>query len=936
MSEPATDTGLFPYYNGGRRRAASGSFPLVANSVGMAAGASGTDRMGAADAGLRADIRRLGQQLGDALVRQHGQGLIEAVERVRILARRLRTAQAGVSRELTELLQEVDPEQTVLLVRAFTHYFHLANVAEQVHRVEDHRLEDPASEKGFAQTLASLVEAGIPAEEVISLVDRAALKPVFTAHPTEATRRTVLEKLAEIAQTVSDRSDPRTSPAGRARIDRRVDELIEAVWQTDEIRTERPTPIDEARFVRRYLEQTIRHALPPLLDDIAAAVRAVGGEADAGHSPIRFGSWVGGDRDGNPNVTPEMTGAVMAQQRRAALDILIAEVEGLAAELSVSTAAAEASDELKAFIDRRREDCRENLDSTHQNEPYRQALTIVRRRLAEARDGGPLAYPSPRELAADLALLDASLRADRGLLMARGRLARTRGLAAAVGFHLAALDIRQHTDHHHRAIAALTGRLGLDYASLDRAGRTRFLIEDLSGGRPVAPRSGAAEDEALELFEAMRELIDEHGGQAVDSYIISMARGADDVLAPVMLAREAGLVDPARGVARIGFVPLFETIDDLRRIGPVLEELFSAPPYRRLLELRGGAQEVMVGYSDSNKDGGITTSQWEIHKALLTIRDAARRTGIRIEVFHGRGGTIGRGGGPTHAAILGQPYGALDGVIKLTEQGEVIAEKYGMAGLASQHLELALSALVEASLARRGPHHAVGDVRRWHRVMDSMSEASFAAYRRFAEAPGMAEYFIASTPVEELSLLNIGSRPARRSPQGSGLANLRAIPWVFGWTQSRQIVPGWYGVGSGLEAAFEAGLEADLAEMHREWSFFRTFVSNVEMTLAKTDLAIARHYVDNLAPARRRGVFEMIAEEHDRTVGALRRVTKTGLLADRPLLRRSLAVRDPYLDPLNVLQVELLKRFRAGDPERYRRGLLLTIYGIAAGMRNTG
>lgn len=899
-------------------------------------GASGADPLEVVDAGLRADIRRLGRQLGETLVRQHGRELIESVEQVRILSRRLRLAQAGVSRELAELLQGVDVEQAIRLVRAFTVYFHLANVAEQVHRVEDRRLEDPASEKGFAETLASLVEAGIPAEDIVSLVNRAVLKPVFTAHPTEATRRSVLEKLAEIAQAAADRSDPRTSPADRARIDRRVDELIEAIWQTDEIRIERPTPIDEARFVRHYLDQTLREALPGLLDDITAAVRSIGGETDPGHGPIRFGSWVGGDRDGNPNVTLEMTRTVLAQQRRAALDILAAEVESLAAEMSMSTEVAGASGELAAYVDRYREAYRESLASAHQNELYRRGLTIIHRRLADARDGGPHPYSSPRELADDLALFDASLRANRGLLLAQGRLARLRGLAAAVGFHLAALDIRQHTDHHHRAAAVLTERLGLDYASLDRRGRTRFLIEDLSGVRPIAPPGGGAGDETIALFELLAELLDEHGDQAVDSYIISMAQGVDDILAPVMLAREAGLVDPSRGVARLGFVPLFETIDDLRRIGPVLEELFAAPPYRRLLELRGGAQEVMVGYSDSNKDGGITTSQWEIHKALLTIRDTARRTGIRIEVFHGRGGTIGRGGGPTHAAILGQPYGALDGVIKLTEQGEVIAEKYGMAGLAAQHLELALSALVEASLARRTPDHAAEDVRRWHRVMDLVSEASFEAYRRFAEAPDMAEYFMASTPVEELSLLNIGSRPARRSPQGSGLANLRAIPWVFGWTQSRQIVPGWYGVGAGLEAAFEAGLEADLAEMHREWSFFRTFVSNVEMTLAKTDLSIARHYVNNLVPARYRGVFEKIAEEHDRTIGALRRVTKSGLLADRPLLRRSLAVRDPYLDPLNVLQVELLKRSRTGDPEQYRRGLLLTIYGIVAGMRNTG
>ena len=434
----------------------------------------------------------------------------------------------------------------------------------------------------------------------------------------------------------------------------------------------------------------------------------------------------------------------------------------------------------------------------------------------------------------------------------------------------------------------------------------------------------------------LRDLLDEHGDHVVESYIISMTRGLDDILAPVLLAREVGLVDPARGVARLGFVPLFETIDDLRSIGPILEDLFLVPGYRQLLELRDNTQEVMVGYSDSNKDGGITTSQWEIHKALLTIRDLSARTGIRLEVFHGRGGSIGRGGGPTHAAILSQPYGTLDGVVKLTEQGEVIADKYALAGLASQNLELALSALVEASLARRTPDHAIEDVRRWYRVMDLMSAASLRAYRSFVEEPGMVDYFTTSTPVEELSLLNIGSRPAKRDGRSIDLNNLRAIPWVFGWTQSRQIVPGWYGVGSGLEAVFAVGGGEELARMYGEWPFFRTFVSNVEMTLAKTDLSIARHYVDNLVPARYRGLFEMITEEYSRTIATLRRVTRTDLLADRPLLRRTLAVRDAYLDPLNVLQVELLQRSRSGDPQEHQRGLLLTMSGIAAGMRNTG
>ena len=889
-----------------------------------------------ADAALRGDIRRLGRQLGQTLVRQHGQELLDSVERVRNLSRRLRSAQVEVSHELAELLRGVDLEHALHLVKAFTVYFHLANVTEQVHRVDDLNAEGHTPERGFEESLIALVESGIPPAEVVSLVHRTVLKPVFTAHPTEATRRTILAKLSEIADATAARSNPRTAEADRSRIDRRVEELIEAIWQTDEIRDVRPNPIDEARFVRHYLVQTVQEAIPDLLDDIAAAVRSVGGgDLSTDSSPIRFGSWVGGDRDGNPNVTPAMTRTVLSQQRRTALDLLIAEVEALAAELSAGAGVTPVSDELVAFIDRGREAYRDALQSTKDRESYRQGLAIVHQRLVDTRDGGTRAYGSPRELLDDLAVFESSLRENRGVLQCRGRLARTRLLAATIGFHLAALDIRQHTDHHHRAIASLTRYLDVDYPGLDREGRTGFLARELAGTRPVAPPGNDAGDETMELFRMLRELLDEHGDQAIDSYVISMAQGVDDVLAPMMLAREVGLVDPVRGVARLGFVPLFETIEDLRLIGPTLDRLFEVPAYRRLLDLRGGIQEVMVGYSDSNKDGGITTSQWEIHQALLAIRDVSRRSGVRIDVFHGRGGSVGRGGGPTHAAILSQPYGALDGVIKLTEQGEVIADKYGMAELAYQNLELALSALVEASLAHRAPHHAVEDVQRWYEIMNLVSSAAFETYRRFIDEPGMVEYFTTSTPVEELGLLNIGSRPARRSRDG-GITHLRAIPWVFGWTQSRQIIPGWYGVGSGFAAAFEAGTGAELARMYREWPFFRTFVSNVEMTVAKTDLSIARHYVDNLVPEERRGMLGMIASEYARTVANLGRVTGADLLADRPLLRRTLNVRNPYLDPLNVLQVELLKRSRAGDPEKYQRGLLLTINGIAAGMRNTG
>ena len=888
------------------------------------------------DAGLRSDIRRLGRQLGATLVSQHGPELLDSVERVRTLSRRLRHEQADVSRELSSLLQNMDLGFAVQVVRAFTVYFHLANIIEQVHRVEDLNVEGHTPEQGIEECLIGLVETGISPNEVVTLLNRVTLKPVFTAHPTEATRRTILEKLTEIAQATASRGNPRASRADRARIDRRVAELIEAIWQTDEIRNQRPTPIDEARFVRHYLEQTIREAVPGLLDDIAAAVGLIGGELDGDHSPIRFGSWVGGDRDGNPNVTLSMTRTVLQQQRRAALELLKAEVEGLAAELSISTRVAHASGALAGFIDRYRESHHDCLRETRDLEPYRQALMIISLRLADTLAGGPHAYTGPPELLADLALIDASLRANRGLLIARGKLARIRSMAATVGFHLAALDIRQHADHHHRAIARLTAFLDTEYRELGRGDRTLFLAGELSGSRPLAPPANGSVDETLELFGLLRTLLDQHGDQVVESYIVSMTRGVDDILAPVVLAREVGLVDPTRAVARLGFVPLFETIDDLRSIGPILEELFEVPAYRQLLALRDNTQEVMVGYSDSNKDGGITTSQWEIHKSLVAIRDLSQRTGIRIEVFHGRGGSIGRGGGPTHAAILSQPYGALDGVMKLTEQGEVIADKYGLPALASQNLELALSALVEASLARRTPDHAIEDVKRWYRVMDLVSAAAFRAYRQFIENPGMVEYFTTSTPVEELSLLNIGSRPARRTRQRIGLSNLRAIPWVFGWTQSRQIIPGWYGVGSGLEAAFRSGDSEELARMYREWPFFRTFVSNVEMTLVKTDLSIARQYVDHLVSAEHHGMFDMISTEYGRTITALGRVTQADLLADRPILRRTLAVRDAYLDPLNLLQVELLQRSRSGDPDRYQRGLLLTINGIAAGMRNTG
>jgi len=893
------------------------------------------------DAALRSDIRRLGHQLGNTLVRQHGQHLLDNVEQVRMLARRLRQKGDGtdISWELADLLGDADTDEAILLVRAFTVYFHLANVAEQVHRIEDLNTGAPRQAHRIDETVRSLVEHGVSPVEIADLVNRTELRPVFTAHPTEASRRAILEKLAGIADLIEKRSEHRRTEGDLRRMDRRVEELIEAIWQTDEIRHERPDPFDEARSVLYYIGQTVREAVPDLFDDIAAALESIGGQMDPTHAPIRFGTWVGGDRDGNPNVSPATTEAVLGLQRQRAIQLLVAEVTDLQNDLSVSTRVHGVTDELASAALADQDAFVGLLDRHDPAEPYRIRCTAMRQRLAETAETPPgtRAYGSPTEMDADLAVFDRSLRANGGALLADGRLTRVRRTLAMIGFHLAILDIREHTDRHHETLSGLFDAVGTDYADATPDQRSELLAAELESRRPLAPPHQADPTDALALFRTLRTILDRDGDDVIESYIISMTRGVDDVLAPVLLAREVGLIDLGSGVARLGFVPLFETIDDLRSIGPVLRALFAVEPYRRLVEIRGGTQEVMVGYSDSNKDGGITTSQWEIHKALRQINEVSEETGVDIRVFHGRGGTIGRGGGPTHASILSQPNGVLDGEVKFTEQGEVIADKYGLPEIANRNLDLALSALIESSLAHRTPRHDDGTITLWYQIMDDVSDASYNAYREFIETPGLVEYFGSSTPVEELGGMNIGSRPSRRASSTSGIADLRAIPWVFGWTQSRQIIPGWFGVGTGLAAARQAGMGDELRRMYDEWHFFRTFISNVEMTLAKTDLAIARHYVESLVDPELHHLFEMVVDENRRTAHEVATVTGAGLLAEKPMLRRTLAVRDAYLDPLNVLQVELLARSRRGDdsPEA-KRALLLSINGIAAGMRNTG
>ena len=893
------------------------------------------------DTALRSDIRRLGHQLGNTLVRQHGESLLDAVERVRMLTRNLRDqgSNEDVTAELHELFDDTDVSHAILLVRAFTVYFHLANVAEQVHRIEDLNSGSPNFANQFEETVQALTDSGIAPPEISNLVARAELRPVFTAHPTEASRRAILDKLAMVSRLIEQRSESRRTEADRRRIDRRIEELVEAIWQTDELRHVRPEPLDEARAVLYYLDLTVREAIPELLDEMQAALRSVGQALPTDRVPIRFGSWVGGDRDGNPNVSPATTDQVLGLQRRRALEILVDEVGALGHELSISTRVHGVSDELREAVDADRPALKDVQGRIDWSEPYRVRCEAIRRRLVASADGDTSrrGYRTPAHLDADLEVIERSLRENSGELLADGILSRVRRILQVIGFHFATLDIREHSDRHHEALATLFAANDLDYVGTSDADRADLLAAELASRRPLAPPSTPDDAGALALFRTLRTLMDRDGDAVIESYIISMTQGVEDGLAPVVLAREVGLGDLAHNTARLGFVPLFETIGDLRSIGSTLRALFAVEPYRQIVDLRGGTQEVMVGYSDSNKDGGITTSQWEIHKALRAIRDVSTETGIPIRVFHGRGGTIGRGGGPTHASILSQPNGVLDGEVKFTEQGEVIADKYGHPEIARRNLDLAFTAVREASLAHKSPRHDEGTITRWYSIMDGMANDAYAAYRRFVETPGLVEYFTTSTPVEELGEMNIGSRPARRQGATAGIADLRAIPWVFGWTQSRQIIPGWFGAGSGLAACRAAGHDDEVRRMFEEWHFFRTFISNVEMTLTKTDLTIARHYVERLVDPSLHHLFDTVVDEYHRTVGEVKAITGEDLLAEKPMLRRTLAVRDAYLDPINVLQVEMLHRSRAGEvSEELQRGLLLTINGIAAGMRNTG
>ncbi|MDC6168011.1 phosphoenolpyruvate carboxylase [Paucibacter sp. XJ19-41] len=914
---------------------------------------------------LMEDIRLLGRILGEVIREQEGREAYELVERVRKLSvafRLKRDAQAG--KIFDKLLKSLSGDQTVSVIRAFSYFSHLANIAEDRHHVRRREIHDRAgslAEGSLAFALERLHQAGVRPSEIAKTLQHGFISPVLTAHPTEVQRKSILDAERAVAELVGARDGLHTE---REKRDNEV--LIRArvtqLWQTRMLRYSKLTVADEIENALSYYHSTFLRQIPKLYAELE--------EALPGHqfnSFLRMGHWIGGDRDGNPNVTATTLRHALKRQSEVALRHYLTEIHELGAELSISAMLATISPQMQALAERSPDRNEHRLD-----EPYRRALTGMYARTAatlhELTGTEALRhavapqdpYRSPDELLADLRVIEHSLRSHHAEALIAPRLQPLIRAVQVFGFHLATLDLRQSSDQHEAVIAELlaTARIAPDYSALDEAQRRTLLLQLLGDARPLRVIGAAYSDKTvgeLAIFEAAREALQRYGRESLRHYIISHTESVSDLLEVLLLLKEVGLVRgtlDGEAISDLIVSPLFETIGDLREAPGIMAEFYALPGIAALIQRSGAEQDIMLGYSDSNKDGGMFTSSWELYRAeiaLVELFDELRKKNpLTLRLFHGRGGTVGRGGGPSYQAILAQPPGTVNGQIRLTEQGEVIASKYANPEIGRRNLETLVAATLEATLL----HPTKSAPKSFLDAAQALSDASFKAYRGLVyDTPGFAEYFFAATPIREIAELNIGSRPASRKATRA-IEDLRAIPWGFSWGQSRVALPGWCGFGSGVLAFLGDGEARTqnltlLRRMVKQWPFFRTLLSNLDMVLAKTDLDIAARYLE-LVEDRRLGkkIFAAIQAEFARTQEALTLITgEKQRLAANPALARSIEHRFPYIDPLNHLQVELMRRYRAVAPdkraedptmERVQRGIHLSINGIAAGLRNTG
>src|SRR5450830_1673820 len=930
------------------------------------------------DAPLKEDIRLLGRLLGDVLREQEGDAVFQVVETIRQTSVRFRReANASAALALDGMLKALSREQTISVVRAFSYFSHLANIAEDQHRIRRRRAHllagSPAQKGSVSFALKKLRSAGVPRSAVDTFFKDALIAPVLTAHPTEGQRKSILDAEHDIARLLAERDLPLTPKERQAKL-QLLRSRVATLWQTRMLRYSKLTVADEIENALSYYRITFLRELPGLYDDIEDDIASEYPNGDGTITPIKsayvqMGSWIGGDRDGNPNVNAGTMQHALARHATTILDFYLDEIHTLGAELSVSTLMTGVSTELQALAD-----ASPDASPHRSDEPYRRALIGVYARLAATaralgatnilrKEVGPAApYPDAPAFAADLQIIVTSLEEHHGAALVRPRLATLARAADIFGLHLASLDMRQTSDVHERVLAELFAHSGVaaDYSALPEAEREALLLHELAQPRLLYSPFITYRDETnseLAILRAAGDIRRRYGERAIRNYIISHTETVSDLLEVLLLQKETGLLrtDWSAGgegdsTCELMVIPLFETIPDLQRASGIMGRAMALPLIKQLIAKQGQLQEVMLGYSDSDKDGGFLTSNWELYKAELALVSDFQKAGVKLRLFHGRGGTVGRGGGPSYEAILAQPPGTFNGQIRLTEQGEIIASKFSNAEIGRRNLELLVAATLEASLAPQAANPAVtSQLARFETVMAELSDLAYHAYRHLVyETPGFTEYFFAATPIAEIAELNLGSRPASRKAN-QRIEDLRAIPWGFSWGQCRLLLPGWFGFGSAIAAWInrEPGAKdekiATLRTMYADWPFFATLLSNMDMVLAKTDLAIASRYAELVADqSLRERIYKRITDEHGNTLQCLELITgNTERLAGNPLLARSIQNRFAYLDPLNHLQVELIKRNRALSSEskvdeRVHRGIQLSINGVAAGLRNTG